>query len=105
MAESIEEREPVGAGQRFSSSSGEVIAFMSLANNTDEPRTLLVGFERPDGRVTGQISLTIPPNASRWRTWARSRNVRIEGRWNTIVSTPTGQEIGRIEFDVVPNPA
>ncbi len=100
VAEAIEEREPVGAGQRFDLGTAQVVAFMNLANDTDEPRTILVGFERPDGRTTGQISLTIPPNAGRWRTWARSRNIRVEGRWSAVVSTPNGEEIGRIAFDV-----
>ena len=104
VAESIEDRQPVGAGQRFNSNLPQIIAFLNVANDTPEPRVLMVAFERPDGRTTGQISLNIPPQAGRWRTWARSRNVRSEGRWSAVVTTPTGEEVGRIPFDVVAAP-
>ena len=101
VATGIENREPVNASQEIAADAERVYAFLELRNAGDDQRTVVVTFERPDRTVTGDVELTVPAHAPRWRTWAWSRYVRAEGEWKAIVRTPDGELLGRIPFTVV----
>lgn len=100
VARGVEGREPVGASSRFEGSSDPLYAFLELVNGNDEEREVIVTFEREDGYTTGDVSLTVPANARRWRTWAYSRYVQRAGAWDAVVRTPEGEVVGTVPFVV-----
>lgn len=100
VARDVENREPVGAASRFVASNEKLYAFMELVNTSDEARQVLVTFENEDGASVGHITVNIPANAPRWRTWAYSRRVNRPGTWTAIITTPEGTELGRERFEI-----
>ncbi|MBZ0121540.1 MAG: DUF2914 domain-containing protein, partial [Sandaracinaceae bacterium] len=62
---------------------------------------LQVTFEPERGEAVGHVGLRVPASASRWRTWAYSRNVSRPGRWQAVVRDAEGRVIARRAFDVV----
>lgn len=100
IATGIEEREPVGVSQRFSSANEQITAFLNIRNDGEEAKSVRVLFERPDGSRMQGLSLEIPAGATRWRTWARSRNIRAPGLWHAVVETSDAEEIGRCPFEI-----
>ena len=102
IATDIEEREPVGAAQRFSSNNEQITVFLGLRNEGAEAVSVRVVFERPNGSRMNGLSLEVPAGATRWRTWARSRNIHTPGVWSAVVETGAGVEIGRSPFEITP---
>ncbi len=95
----VERREPV-EGEPLRADGEPVVAFVELAND-GEPRQIVVTFQPAEGgEEVGHVRLTVPGNQARWRTWARTRNVRQNGEWRAIVRTTTGEELARTDFTV-----
>lgn len=100
VARGVENREPVGAASRFDASAERIYAFMEMVNDGDEDREVVVTFERDDGTSVGNITVNIPANAPRWRTWAWSHRISTPGTWTAVISTADGTELGRERFEV-----
>lgn len=100
VAEDIENREPVGAASRFDNDTERLFAFVEAANESDEAGELVVSFESDDGTEVGFITLNVPPNVPRWRTWAWSRNVNEVGSWTAVIRTADGTELAREHFEI-----
>jgi len=100
VARDVSGREPVEAGTSFPAEERPMVAFVDLANASDEDRSVHVTFEREDGEGVGHVSLDVPADVPRWRTWMRSRMVTSEGRWVAVVRTEDGALLGRARFMV-----
>ena len=100
VATDIENREPVGASSRFDTDTDRLFAFVEAVNESDEDGELRVTFEAEDGAEVGFITLNIPANSPRWRTWAWSRNVHEVGSWTAVIRTADGAELAREHFEI-----
>lgn len=100
VAHDVENREPVGSAEPFEADGEPIFAFIEMANGSDEAQRILVTFEREDGRAVGPISLEIPANAPRWRTWARSSWLRRPGSWTAVVRTEEGEILQSVQFEI-----
>ncbi len=100
VAEGIEDREPQGAASRFSTDNDQLLAFVEAVNEGDEDGELVVTFESADGDEVGHITLNVPANSPRWRTWAFSRLIREPGSWTAIIRTVEGAELAREHFEI-----
>lgn len=100
VAHDVENREPVGEGVGFRVSSDPVVAFVELRNGSSEARQVQVRFQSEDGRTLGPVTLDVPANAPRWRTWARSGWLRRAGAWTVTVTTLEGELLETARFDV-----
>lgn len=94
----IEDREPVAPSARFTASSERLYAFVEAASTADEERELVVSFFGPGSRHTGVVTLTIPADAPRWRTWAYTAHANEPGAWTAEVRTKDGALVGRQRF-------
>ncbi len=99
VARDVRGREPVGVADRFASGQ-PLVAFLELSNTSDEDADVVVTFDRPDGTSVGHVQLSVPAQAPRWRTWARTHNAGTEGPWEAVVRTPDGALVGRTHFEV-----
>jgi hypothetical protein len=94
----IEGREPVMPGTTFAASSERLYAFVEASSTADEARELVVSFFGPDHRHTGVVTLTIPADAPRWRTWAYTAHANEPGSWTAEIRTKDGALVGRQRF-------
>lgn len=100
VARKIENREPV-AGDEFKVGSAPVFAFVEFENSARDARSVRVMFQNQDTKATvGHVKLTVPGAAERFRTWGNTRMIRDPGRWEAVVSTVDGVELGRASFEV-----
>jgi len=100
----VEAREPTGVADHFSASEARLYVFLDLSNRHGEAEDVIVTFEpaHPSrtASVTGLVTLHVPANATRHRTWAWSRNVHSAGSWSAVVRDERGAEIARTDFMV-----
>jgi hypothetical protein len=99
----VEDREPTGASERFERDEPRLYAFVDLANRGDATEVEVVFEPENETRaahVTGLVTLEVPAEVGRHRTWAWSRNVHAPGRWSAIVRDLEGHELARTSFVV-----
>ncbi|MCU0677075.1 MAG: DUF2914 domain-containing protein [Myxococcota bacterium] len=94
----IEGREPVMPGTTFAASSERLYAFVEASSTADDARELVVSFFGPGHRHTGVVTLTIPADAPRWRTWAYTAHANEPGAWTAEIRTKDGALVGRQRF-------
>lgn len=96
----VADREPVPGGAP-AVGSGPVVAFLELVNPSDQPRSVVVTFERATSTArVGHVRLDVPANSPRWRTWGLTHNIDAAGTWEAVISTADGTELARQSFDV-----
>jgi hypothetical protein len=100
VARGIENREPVDEAVEFNSVNEPLFAFLELANEQPESQNVVVSFEREDGTKVRSISLEVPAQVTRWRTWARCDGIDQQGSWNVVARTPDGQLLAQGAFSV-----
>ena len=102
IATGIGGHEPRGAADELVlGEQSRFYAFVDAVNETDEEVALRVTFEPESGESAGHVSLEIPANRPRFRTWAWTRHIYEPGRWQAVVRAPDGHVIARRAFDVV----
>ena len=102
IAGGVENREPVGAADEFAlGQSNRTYVFVEALNHTDEEGPLHVTFEPEGGEITGHVTLHIPANATRWRTWAYTRHIYTPGRWRAVIRDDLGSVVAERAFEVV----
>jgi hypothetical protein len=102
VATGTSRHEPTGASDTFEIGAQErIYAFVDAVNETDEPAELYVTFEPARGEIAGHVSLEVPANVPRFRTWAWTRHVYTEGRWEVVVRDADDRVIARRPFEVV----
>lgn len=99
VTHAIADREPVPAAS-ISAGAGQVFAFIEAKNEGDDSGQIVVTFEHSTGERVGFVKLDIPKQSSRWRTWARSANVKKSGNWTAVVRDASGAELARQAFEV-----
>jgi hypothetical protein len=102
VANKIQDREPVLEQGALLANGKPIYAFAELANETADATQVRITFERKGSsdRV-GNVTLSVPAKAGRYRTWGNTRFVREAGTWEAVLWTENGKELGRTEFDVV----
>lgn len=98
IASSIENREPIEITE------GKVeepfLAFVELEHKGSQDAGLVVTFEHAEGTKVGFVELEVPAESPRYRTWARTRNIREPGTWTAVVKSKSGEELARKSFTV-----
>lgn len=104
LATDVENREPLaldGAAQL-----GEpLVAFVEAVHPGAAPATVVVTFEHSSGQKVGFVELEVPGESPRYRTWARTRNIKKPGEWQAVVRLEDGSELARQSFTVAGSPA
>lgn len=101
IAESVSNREPVGAATSFKKADADrIYAFVELTNAEEVDSEVTVSFVPPEGKAAvGNVTLEVGPHA-RWRTWAYTRGVKKAGTWTAVVRSMSGKVLARQTFEV-----
>ena len=102
LTREVEDREPVDTITSLAHDEPQrVYVFLDVANETDEEQPLEVVFEHQSGHTAGHVEVTVPAHASRWRTWAFSRNVTARpGEWTAVVRDAGGSVVAELDMSV-----
>lgn len=102
VTEGIQGREPVTSDGPLVANGKPIFAFAELANENAGETRVRITFERKGSsdRV-GNVTLSVPGNAGRFRTWGQTRFVRDSGTWDAVLWSEGGKELGRTSFEVV----
>lgn len=98
IASAVEEREPVEL--ETAQVNTPVLAFVELKHLGAEEAGIVVTFEHESGKKVGHVKLNVPGESNRYRTWARTRNIRDAGEWTAVVHSASGEELARKSFTV-----
>jgi hypothetical protein len=103
LATGIADHEPVAASDSFDAHLPRLYLFLDVRNTDSEDATLTVSFVRTDladAREVGGVTLTVPQDSRRYRTWAWTRQAHTAGAWTAIVRDAHGDEVTRVPFTV-----
>jgi hypothetical protein len=101
VATGVHDREPVVSGEALAADGSPIYAFAELANPVGDSENVRVTFERKGGTErVGEVSLPVPANTSRHRTWAFTRFIRATGVWEAVLWSESGAELSRTRFEV-----
>jgi hypothetical protein len=101
VASGVEDREPLTSSDALSGDGSAIYAFAELANPEGESENVRITFERKGGAErVGDVTLPVPGNVTRHRTWAFTRFIRVAGVWEAVLWSENGAELGRTSFEV-----
>lgn len=100
LSRSIADREPVEAGLFFNLKDEKLFAFVEMANEGPEARSIFVTFRHESGFTAGLVELEIPAHSPRWRTWAFSRNVQLSGLWTLVIEDEDASVLDSVDFEM-----
>ena len=101
VATGVKDREPLVAADALPSDGSAIYAFAELANPAGGSENVRITFERKGGAErVGDVTLPVPANVSRHRTWAFTRFIRAPGVWEAVLWSESGVELGRTSFEV-----
>lgn len=100
MAHGVERHHPVGAASSFSAANPPYVAYMQIANNSENEQQVVIRYQHESGREVGPARLTIPAHSPGWRTFSRTAWVTHPGGWTVTVSTRDGQLLAQREFSI-----
>lgn len=97
----VRDREPLAVTDALVSDGSAIYAFAEVVNDGGDSENLRITFERKGGsEKVGDVSLPVPPNVARHRTWAFTRFIRAPGVWEAVLWSEGGTELGRTSFEV-----
>lgn len=97
----VRDREPLAGDAALVSDGSAIYAFAELSNDGGGTENVRITFERKGGKEkVGDVSLPVPANVARHRTWAFTRFIRVAGVWEAVVWSETGAELSRTSFEV-----
>lgn len=100
----VEAREPTGVADHFSANEERLFVFLDVANRHGAAQDLTITFEPEhpsrSAQTTGLVTLHVPAEAARHRTWAWSRNVHAPGNWSAVVRDEAGHVVGETHFEI-----
>jgi hypothetical protein len=97
----VEDREPLTSSDPLLADGSAIYAFAELANSLGDSENVRITFERKGGAErVGNVTLPIPAQVSRHRTWAMTRFIRAPGVWDAVLWSEGGTELGRTSFEV-----
>ena len=101
VATGVRDREPLASGDALSADGSAIYAFAELANPAGSSEDVRITFERKGGKErVGEVTLPVPANTSRHRTWAFTRFIRAAGVWEAVLWSESGTELSRTSFEV-----
>lgn len=101
VAPGVQDREPLASPEPLPANGTAIYAFAELANPESTSENVRITFERKGGKErVGDVSLPVPANVSRHRTWAFTRNIFAAGVWEAVLWSESGAELGRTAFEV-----
>lgn len=102
VTEGIRAREPLTSDGPLSANGKPIFAFAELSNESAGEAQVRITFERhgSSDRV-GNVALSVPARAGRFRTWGQTRFVREAGTWDAVLWSEGGKELGRTSFEVI----
>jgi len=100
LATGVEEREPVGETDTFSTDRDKIWAFVQFDNEYGAPFSVRVHWEKVDGPASpyGYV-LDVPP-AKRFRTWSWTAIRRTPGQYRAVLRTLDGKELASRDFEI-----
>ena len=103
VAAGVKDREPLVSSDALPADGSAIYAFVELANPLGESENVRITFERKGGSErVGEVTLPVPGNTARHRTWAFTRFIRTAGVWEAVLWSENGTELGRTSFEVKP---
>ena len=104
VATGVKDREPLVSEDALSADGTPIYAFAELTNPIGGSENVRITFERKGGKErVGEVTLPVPANTSRHRTWAFTRFIRAAGVWEAVLWSENGAELGRTSFEVKPS--
>lgn len=101
VATGVKDREPLTSSAALLADGSAIYAFAELANPLGDSENVRITFERKGGAErVGNVTLPIPAQVSRHRTWAMTRFIRAAGVWDAVLWSESGAELGRTSFEV-----
>jgi hypothetical protein len=101
VATGVKDREPLVTNDALPSDGSAIYAFAELTNPAGGSENVRITFERKGGAErVGDVTLPVPANVSRHRTWAFTRFIRAPGVWEAVLWSESGSELGRTSFEV-----
>jgi hypothetical protein len=101
VATGVQDREPLTSGDALSADGSAIYAFAELANPVGDSENVRITFERKGGTErVGEVTLPVPANTLRHRTWAFTRFIRAAGVWEAVLWSESGAELSRTSFEV-----
>lgn len=101
VAPGVRDREPMESPEPLAANGTAIYAFAELANPAGASENVRITFERKGGKErVGDVSLPVPGNVARHRTWAFTRNIFAPGVWEAVLWSESGAELGRTAFEV-----
>jgi hypothetical protein len=99
VTDRIEGREPAN-DPVFRADGSQIYAFVELSNPGDAAQKIEIVFEHESGKQVGFVSLPVPREKQRWRTWGMTEQIKESGRWVAKVRSEGGAELMSQEFVV-----
>lgn len=104
VATGVKDREPLVSEDALPADGTPIYAFAELANPVGDSENVRITFERKGGKErVGEVTLPVPANTGRHRTWAFTRFIRAAGVWEAVLWSENGAELGRTSFEVKPS--
>ncbi len=101
VATGVKDREPLISDDALPSDGSAIYAFAELANPAAGSENVRITFERKGGAErVGDVTLPVPGNVLRHRTWAFTRFIRAPGVWEAVLWSESAAELGRTSFEV-----
>ena len=101
IAKDVRGREPLPPAEPLHADGTRIYAFAELANPDGASENVRITFERKGGKErVGDVTLPVPGNATRYRTWAFTRNIFAPGVWEAVLWSERGVGLSRTSFDV-----
>jgi hypothetical protein len=101
VATGVKDREPLPGGEPLLADGSAIYAFAELANPLGDSENVRITFERKGGTErVGNVTLPVPAQVTRHRTWAVTRYIRAAGVWDAVLWSESGAELGRTSFEV-----
>jgi hypothetical protein len=99
VTHAVKEHEPIAPAELVADT--PILAFVELSNKDGVERNVIVTFEREGREPVGHVKLHVPADSPRFRTWAKTRNLREAGTWEAVVRSEDGKELGRQPFELL----
>jgi hypothetical protein len=100
LATGVEEREPVGETDTFTTDTDKIWAFVQFDNELGAPASVRVHWEQVDGPASLYGFVLEVPTAKRYRTWSWTAIRRTPGQYRAVLRTLDGKELASRSFEI-----
>jgi len=97
----VHEREPESLTGAIRVDGKPVFAFAEVQNKDGSATNVRVTFQRKGSpEQVGNVTLSVPAQTQRYRTWGTTRFIREAGSWEAVLWSEDGKELARVAFEV-----